>query len=331
MFEKATGLTPYLYGGQGGQSQARIAGEVKVRKEASDVRPEFMAEQVEDWQSEIANLERIALHGNVLAEDVRDILDPFWLPHWKALIDDTPRETYLRETSATVEANSVRKPNSERTNANLQALAQYLLPAFQRYAELTGDQKPLWGFLKSIAKAMQEPADEWEMGPWKPQQPEMTPEQQAMQEQAMQAAQQQQQVDAQTQQYELQKLQLAIDKAMIDLQAAQQKVDGGQVELAGESAKRQLELDAAQAKGSQELQLDQAKGLQDIRYGGLTREQEITHKAALGAIEIAKQRQSAGLTTATAATLAQLKIRESAALSAQRLKAKPKQPSKNGD
>lgn len=188
LFDKRTGLSDSLYGMNVGGKVARTAADINFKEAATSVRPDWMARRVEDWQTSVANIERIYAGWSVQGKDLVPLFGPDAAQLWDSLISDEDPEVYVREMNMTVEANSIRKPNKFRDNENLARLAQYLIPELSRVAQ-QGDPSALNAFIKSLGDAMEQDVTEW-LVPTPPpppqQQPEMPPPQEMMPEQQMQ-------------------------------------------------------------------------------------------------------------------------------------------------
>ncbi len=187
-FNKVTGLSDLLYGLNPGNKVSRSAADINIKHDAVNIRPEWMLRQAERWQTEAANLERICAGWHVKGEDLVPLLGQHGASLWNEFIANEDPETYVREMRATLEANSIKKPNKFRDNQNIQQTTGYILPVMQWYMQTTGDTEPYNKYLKSIADAMEQDAEPWFL-------PQI---QQGPSEEEL-AAQQQQQVAAQEQ------------------------------------------------------------------------------------------------------------------------------------
>jgi len=165
MFDKRVGLTEAMYGLNPGGKVTRTAQDAQLKGEAISVRPEYMSTRVEAWQTEIANLERIAAGYHVSAQTLTPLLGSMGSQMWNQLITQSDPVVYMREMRCQLEANSVRKPNKSKDNANLQQMAGILLPMLQWYAQTTGNTGPLNHYLKTLGKAIEQDVDGWLMEP----------------------------------------------------------------------------------------------------------------------------------------------------------------------
>lgn len=184
MFDRRTGLTDLMYGLNPGGKVDRSATDSANKQQAVSVRPDWMARCAESWQTNIANNERIAAGWNVVGSSLVDLLGQDGAKMWDELIANEDPEVYVRQMQTTLEANSIKKPNKFRDNANLQQTVGYLLPLYKEYWQATGDPKPLNNFIQSMADAMEQDPDTWML-------PEMPPPQPSEDELAQQQAEEQ--------------------------------------------------------------------------------------------------------------------------------------------
>lgn len=227
MFDKRTGLSELLYGGNAGGTQSRTAADATIKAEMANVRPAYMQDRVEDWQTEAANLERICAGWNVRSADVEPMFGKTLAPLWDQLISNEDPELYVRQMRATVEANSIRKPNKVKDNKNLAQLGAFLLPELSKHADATTDTAPLNAFIRAQGAAMDQNTTDWMMGPRQPPPPPQPTEEEMlaqMQEQeAMQAAEAEQ-MQRQQMQDEIQSEKDALSLERMNLQNA--KLEG---------------------------------------------------------------------------------------------------------
>jgi hypothetical protein len=165
MFDKRVGLMELMYGLNPGGKVSRTASDANIKGEAVSVRPEFMASQVEAFQTEIADLERIAAGDAVRGESLIPLLGRSGASLWTQLITNADPKVYMREMRSRLEANSMRKPNKRKDNENMQQFGAFMLPVAQWYAGATGNTEPLNAFLKSMGKATDQDVDSWLMPP----------------------------------------------------------------------------------------------------------------------------------------------------------------------
>lgn len=165
MFDKRVGLTELLYGLNPGGKVSRTAADAQQKGEATNTRPEFMARQVQRWQTEIANMERIAAAEYVSGKTLIPAIGKMGAQLWDQLITAEDPVVYMREMRCQIEANSIKKPNQEKTVANMQQVASYTLPVLQWYAQTTGNTEPLNNFWETMGDALNQDTEGWQMPP----------------------------------------------------------------------------------------------------------------------------------------------------------------------
>ena len=167
LFDKRTGLTELVYGMSG--RQYRSATEAQVKNEQINIRPDDMAERVESWQSHVSSKEALMLRWFCPPESIAPVFGETFSAEqmqvgpntllWAQLVyvplDYTNPSTVdrvVREFDYRIEAGSIRKPNRERDQANMdQAMQTLFAPMLQHY-QMTGDPTQLNAFVKEWAK-----------------------------------------------------------------------------------------------------------------------------------------------------------------------------------
>ncbi len=134
-FEKGSGLTELQYGVT--TSQMRSAQEANIKSSAMNVRPDDMADRVEDSAARIAKREAMALRWHV--KDVTPYMGPAANVYWQKLVAGTDPLKVFHGLEYTIEAGSTRKPNKEKDVANVNQAIQTFLPGIDAKAAATGD------------------------------------------------------------------------------------------------------------------------------------------------------------------------------------------------
>jgi hypothetical protein len=261
MFDKRTGLSELLYGMNPGGAASRTAADINVKSEAASVRPEYMSQQVEDWQSEVANLERIAAGWAINGDDIQPLVGEYGAAMWDELVVNSDPEIFVREMRCTVESNSIRKPNKIRDNENIQRISQFLFPELSKHADITGDTEPLNNFIEDIGSAMDQDTTRWAI-PSRQQEPSEE-EQQAQ----MQAQQQAQQIEQAMSQAQIQKMTAEAEakkaqalKMAMEAEEQPEQMEQGEVqgEVQGDPLMRaaETELELAKRQMEEEIKLD---------------------------------------------------------------------------
>jgi hypothetical protein len=125
LFDRRVGLTELVYGMS--RNQFRSAAEAAVKAEQISVRPDDMANTLEDALSSLARKEAFMARWLVNPEDVAPLLGPMAAQAWQMHVQAMNPDEVLREFDFRVEAGSARKPNKgtkvEQINQALQILA----------------------------------------------------------------------------------------------------------------------------------------------------------------------------------------------------------------
>lgn len=132
LFDKRVGLSELMYGMSG--KQMRSAQEAEIKSDAVNVRPDDMANKVEDAMSELARQEALAIRWHLTGKDVGPVMGPVGQALWDQFITPADPGELLYSLEYRIEANSVRKPNRDRDAQNAQQLNQAVGPFFQNLA-----------------------------------------------------------------------------------------------------------------------------------------------------------------------------------------------------
>ena len=193
-FEKRTGMTELAYG-LGGSTQIRSAKEAEIRDQNVSVRPEDMANQVEDFMGSVAKMELIVAHTHMTEADIAPLLgERYVVPEdtgmgmippevgeytqlWMQTIGSQPLSEIVSEYTFSVEAGSVRKPNRsamiDRANEAMQVMAPGAMADYQA----TGDPQVINYLMTQYYKANDWP--DYEQGLFPNRKAEMEAQQQA--------------------------------------------------------------------------------------------------------------------------------------------------------
>ncbi len=149
-FEKRVGLTELAYGLSG--VQIRSAKEAEVKQGNFSIRPDDMANKVEDAMTRLARKEALAARWMLSAEDVAPILGPLGSQLWAQLVQSADVDQVVRELDYRVEAGSARKPNKSGKIEQMGQALQNFGPVLQQFATM-GQVGPLNALLEDWAKA----------------------------------------------------------------------------------------------------------------------------------------------------------------------------------
>jgi hypothetical protein len=128
-FDKRVGLTELVYGMT--RNQFRSAAEAQVKSEQISVRPDDMANALEDAMSIIARKEAMAARWLLTRKDVEHVLGPVGAMAWERTIQEVGLNQLAREFEYRIEAGSARKPNKASKVEQMQMALQTLGPVLQ--------------------------------------------------------------------------------------------------------------------------------------------------------------------------------------------------------
>ena len=151
MFDKRVGLTELVYGMT--RNQFRSAAEAQVKSEQISVRPDDMANALEDSMGMLARKEALAARWLLQKEDVAPILGPLGAEVWQSMIQNIEVNSLAREYDYRIEAGSARKPNKASEVERMQMAVQTLGPILQQVASM-GQVQPLNALLQAWCKSL---------------------------------------------------------------------------------------------------------------------------------------------------------------------------------
>lgn len=151
-FEKRVGLTELAYGTT--ENQMRSAEEANVKQSQLSIRPDDMANKVEDAMTEVARKEALAARWHLTAEDVTPVMGPIGAQWWGQLVQTSDPHEIVHSLEYRIEAGSARKPNKSRDAANMNQAMQQLFQPFWQHAMQTGDVKQVNRLVSDWAKSI---------------------------------------------------------------------------------------------------------------------------------------------------------------------------------
>jgi hypothetical protein len=150
-FDKRTGLSELMYGMTA--TQMRSAQEASVKSEATNVRPDDMANKVEDWMTRVAKLEAMAVRWHI--SDVTPLMGQAANFYWQQLIVGSDPYAMFHQLEYGIEAGSTKKPNKDRDAANMnQVMQSPLLQMMFNMYQMSGNPGQLNALLTDWSKAM---------------------------------------------------------------------------------------------------------------------------------------------------------------------------------
>lgn len=150
-FDRRVGLNELMYGES--EHQYRSAAEAEVKQRGMSVRPDDMANKVEDWMSEAARKEAIAARWHLTGQDVFPMLGMFGSHLWQLLVTPSNPTDILYSLQYGIQSGSVRKPNREKQAQNAKDGLNTLMPFFQQLA-MQGIPEPFNALVRQWGEAI---------------------------------------------------------------------------------------------------------------------------------------------------------------------------------
>lgn len=169
LIDKGTGLTEMIYGMTG--PQVRSATEAGIRDANVSIRPDEMANQVEDALSEVAMKEIEAARWMLSGDDVRGAVGNMAAHVWDTQILQTDVDDVVKSYRYRIEAGSAKKPNRNTQMRNLVDIGPVITPMLQMFAQI-GQTGPWNAYVKQLGNAMQFDVSEFLVPEFQPPQPE---------------------------------------------------------------------------------------------------------------------------------------------------------------
>lgn len=151
-FERRTGLTELMYGLSA--KQMRSAQEASVKGEQLTIRPDDMANKVEDAMSLLARQEALCARWHLQGSDVQAPLGPMGAQWWQQLVVPSNPTEILHQLEYRIEAGSAKKPNKSLDQNNMQQAMQTLFTPLWGLAMQTGQVKQINALLTAWAKSI---------------------------------------------------------------------------------------------------------------------------------------------------------------------------------
>jgi len=129
LFDRRVGLTELVYGMT--RNQFRSAAEANVKAEQISVRPDDMANTLEDAMGMLARKEAFLARWLVKPQDVAPLLGPIAAQAWGMHVQVMQPDQIVREFDYRVEAGSARKPNKGTKVEQINQSMQVMMPIAQ--------------------------------------------------------------------------------------------------------------------------------------------------------------------------------------------------------
>lgn len=150
-FEKRVGLTELAYGMSA--AQYRSASEAQVKADQLRVRPDDMAEKVEEAMTQVARREAFCARWHLATPDLAPVMGAIGAQWWEQFVMTSDPSTIIHSLEYRIEAGSTRKPNKDRDIANLNEAVQTMFQPLFQVATMTGNFSPVNALLSDWAKA----------------------------------------------------------------------------------------------------------------------------------------------------------------------------------
>jgi hypothetical protein len=151
-FDRRTGLTELMYGQSA--RQFRSAAEATQKFDQLNVRPDDMANSVEDAMTQAARNEALAARWHLEPADVAPVLGPLGAQFWADTIYVADPATVLHSLEYRIEAGSARKPNRAAAAENMQAAMQNVFQPLLQACAAAGTMGPVNAFLREWGRTL---------------------------------------------------------------------------------------------------------------------------------------------------------------------------------
>jgi len=131
-FAQRTGLSELVFGYT--RAMFRSAAEAQIKNENISIRPDNMANELEDCMSLLARREALAARWLLEPNDLKPILGPMGAAAWEQFVARRDIVSLTRELLYRVEAGSARKPNKASRVEQMQMAVQTLGPILSQLA-----------------------------------------------------------------------------------------------------------------------------------------------------------------------------------------------------
>ena len=155
--ERGSGVTDLLYGMQ--SRQMRSAEEARVLDSNSTIRPDDMAEKADEWYSICAGKEWQVAVWHLSGSDVAPVVGDAAASVFDQTIVTQPFESFSRDYSYRVIADSARKPDRMTRKAALNEFGQVAMPMMLQMSQ-SGVMGPWNAYVEEFAKAIK--LSDWE-------------------------------------------------------------------------------------------------------------------------------------------------------------------------
>ena len=165
MFAQRTGLTELVHGYT--RNQFRSAAEANIKQENISVRPDAMANDLEDCMSLLARRESLAARWLLEPQDITPVLGPLGAMAWSQNVNSQSLSELTRDFLYRVEAGSARKPNKATRVEQMQISVQTLGPILSQLVA-SGITDPFNALMRDWAESLDINAEPYLVPPPQP-------------------------------------------------------------------------------------------------------------------------------------------------------------------
>lgn len=151
-FERRVGLTELMYGTS--SSQLRSAQEANIKASQLNVRPDDMAQKIEESCSAMSRKEAFMARWHLTGADVQMVMGDVGAQLWDKLVTPSDPKEILFGLEYRIEEGSAKKPNKDTQIANMTQAVQTLFQPLFQYASSTGIVDPVNALIKGWCEAM---------------------------------------------------------------------------------------------------------------------------------------------------------------------------------
>lgn len=152
-FERRTGLNELMYGESA--RQYRSAEEASVKQANLNIRPDDMANRVEDFATRVFRKMAMMARWHCDGNDLAPVFGPVIANLWQVHVATANLPEIVHQLEYRIEENSAKKPNTEKMSADADLLMQSLFPMLSQFATQTGQVGQFNALMKFWAESKQ--------------------------------------------------------------------------------------------------------------------------------------------------------------------------------
>ncbi len=162
-FEKRTGLTELMYGES--SRQLRSASEADLKAGQLQVRPDDMANCVEETATEVARKEALTARWHLDGSDIAPVFGPVMANMWQQYVATADISAIVHQLEYRIESGSAKRPNKDKDADDANQAMQTLMPVLQQYAMAAGDIEPVNALIAFWGQALDVNVDKMMLKP----------------------------------------------------------------------------------------------------------------------------------------------------------------------